>query len=67
MRSNDDLRYMMREAMRLRDEWAEWITDPDCNTRELKAEAVRNYNALRGVVQTLQWVMEFPGVQDPLY
>jgi len=27
---------------------------------------VRSYNALRGVVKTLQWALDFPGVDHPL-
>jgi hypothetical protein len=51
----------------LRNEWADWIADEDCHTRQQKAEAVRNWNALSGVVKTIQWVLEFPGIDDPLY
>ena len=35
--------------------------------REMMAEAVRSYNALRGVVKSLQWVIGMPGVEDPLW
>tara|TARA_Y100001938_G_scaffold147601_1_gene229163 strand:+ start:9408 stop:9647 length:240 start_codon:yes stop_codon:yes gene_type:complete len=67
MRSEEDLRWMLQQAMQLRREWADWMADEDCNTRQQRAEAVRNWNALSGVVKTLQWMLEFPGIDDPLY
>jgi hypothetical protein len=67
MRDGEELRWMLQEAIRLRNEWADWIADEDCHTRQQKAEAVRNWNALSGVVKTIQWVLKFPGIDDPLY
>jgi hypothetical protein len=76
MRDNREVREMMREAKRLRNEWEVWATEmrehnknnPDNQyPRADIAEAVRNYNALRGVVKSLQWVIGMPGVEDPLW
>jgi len=76
MKDNREVREMMREAKRLRDEWESYLlemkehntTNPDNKyPRADIAEAVRNYNALRGVVKSLQWVIGMPGVEDPLW
>ena len=76
MKDNREVREMMREAKRLRDEWESYLlemkehnsSNPDNRyPRTDIAEAVRNYNALRGVVKSLQWVIGMPGVEDPLW
>ena len=76
MRDNRDIREMMREAKRLQNEWETWLKEMREHNltgnnnqypRADIAEAVRNFNALRGVVKSLQWVMERPGVDDPLW
>ena len=68
MRAEQDVRFMLKEANRLKNEWQKWLSDPECkNNKKLFAEAIRNYNALRGVVQSLQWMLNFPGVEDPLW
>ena len=76
MKDNREVREMMREAKRLRDEWEIYLLEmkehnisyPDNKyPRTDIAEAVRNYNALRGVVKSLQWVIGMPGVEDPLW
>jgi predicted RNase H-like nuclease (RuvC/YqgF family) len=76
MRDNREISEMMREAKRLRDEWESWLlemkeynrtTTTNNYPRKDIAEAVRNFNALRGVVKSLQWAMEMPGVDDPLW
>lgn len=68
MRDENEIRIMLREAQRLKSEWRIWIDDPECKSdRKAFIEAVRNYNALKGVVQSLQWMLHFPGVQDPLW
>jgi len=67
-RNEHEMRQMLHEANRLLLEWERWLKDPDCK-RDKKAftEAVRNYNALRGVIRTLQWSLKFPNVDDPLW
>jgi|TARA_R100001463_G_scaffold37507_2_gene80581 hypothetical protein len=76
MKDTRQVREMMTEAKRLRGEWELWAnemrehnkTNPDNQyPRADIAEAVRNYNALRGVVKSLQWVLGMPGVEDPLW
>ena len=76
MRDTREVREMMQEAKRLRDEWESWLMEMkehNTNTpsnpypRKDIAEAVRNFNALRGVVKSLQWVIQLPGVEDPLW
>jgi len=76
MRDNREVREMMREAKRLRDEWEAYLLEMkehnslNPNNKYPRgdiAEAVRNYNALRGVVKSLQWVIGMPGVEDPLW
>ena len=68
IRNENELRLMLREANRLKNEWARWLEDPECKgDRKAFAEAVRNYNALKGVVQCLQWTLHFPNVDDPLW
>ena len=68
MRDEQDVRLMLKEANRVKQEWKLWLEDPDCKSdRKHFAEAIRNYNALRGVVQSLQWMLYFPGVEDPLW
>ena len=55
MRSDDEIQYMLEEAITLRDEWKEYFHSGKMTTKE-NAQALRNYTALRGVVKTLRWV-----------
>ncbi len=41
------------EAEALKERW--YIAMREANTRSERAEAVRNYNALRGVIKALRW------------
>ena len=67
-RNEEEIREMLHEAQRLKREWERWLKEPECkNDRKAFAEAIRNYNALKGVVQSLQWVLRFPNVDDPLW
>tara|TARA_R110002020_G_scaffold465147_1_gene686379 strand:+ start:676 stop:891 length:216 start_codon:yes stop_codon:yes gene_type:complete len=67
-RNEDEIREMLYEAQRLKREWELWLKDPECKSdRKAFIEAVRNFNALKGVVQSLQWVLKFPNVDDPLW
>jgi len=69
MKNKDDVRWMLTEAIKRRNEWEEWLMTlkKDIHVdRKQVAEAVRNYNALRGVVKALQWTLDFPGVDHPL-
>jgi len=44
---------MIDEAEALKERW--YITMREAVTRSERAEAVRNYNALRGVIKALRW------------
>jgi hypothetical protein len=68
LREENEIRMMLKEALILKQEWKDWLDDPDCKSdRTAFAEAVRNYNALKGVVQSLQWVLRHPAIRDPLW
>ena len=67
MRTIHDISYMVIEAEQLCRQWKEWAENPDC--RKDKAafgEAIRNYNALRGVIKGLRWSRGDPGIESPL-
>ena len=69
MRNTEEIKWMLTEAMQRRQEWKEWvesIKNEPGTTRHQIAEAVRNYNAMNGVVKSLQWILEFPGIEHPL-
>jgi len=65
MREYDEVQRMLNEATRLRDEWGEFSKTPSISKGEF-VNAIRNYNALRGVVKALQWMVKNPNVRDPL-
>lgn len=48
---------MLMEAKYIRNIWLETIMSKDWNDKQEMLEAVRNYNALRGVVKSLQWIL----------
>jgi len=67
-RNEEELREKLWEAQRLLLEWGTWLKDPECKTNKgAFIEAVRNYNALKGVIKTIQWMLKFPRVDDPLW
>jgi hypothetical protein len=69
MRNTEEIKWMLTEAIQRRQEWKEWvesIKNEPGTTRQQIAEAVRNYNAMNGVVKSLQWILEFPGIEHPL-
>ena len=57
MRLENDIREMLMEAKYIRNIWLETIMSKDWNDKQEMLEAVRNYNALRGVVKSLQWIL----------
>tara|TARA_R110000751_G_scaffold4372_5_gene21429 strand:+ start:11852 stop:12064 length:213 start_codon:yes stop_codon:yes gene_type:complete len=69
MRDKEDIRWMLDEAIVRRNEWKSWLAeirqDPSTSRKQI-AEAIRNFNAMNGVVKSLQWVLEFPGIDHPL-
>ena len=62
IRTWEDLEEMKQEATILREKW--YVAMRNANTRSERAECVRNYNALRGVIKALQWAQG--GHEHPL-
>lgn len=57
MRLEHDIREMLIEAKGIRNIWLEAIMNKDWDNKQEMMEAIRNYNALRGVVKSLQWIL----------
>ena len=57
MRLEHDIREMLIEAKGIRNIWLEKIMNKDWDNKQEMMEAIRNYNALRGVVKSLQWIL----------
>ena len=53
IRPANDVISTIDEAEALKERW--YIIMREASTRSERAEAVRNYNALRGVVKALRW------------
>lgn len=67
VRSEEDLIIMLKEASKLRDRWLQVLTDKTwANDSEMR-RAIRNYNALRGVIKSLRWTLNQPLAENPLY
>ena len=58
-RNVEEIEDMLEEAIRLRNEWESHFYSGKLSTKE-NARALRNYTALRGVVNTLKWVKGLP-------
>jgi len=56
---------MLKDAERLRDSWGKHSKTAGLSKGDF-AEAIRNYNALRGVVKALRWMLKDKRVRDPL-
>lgn len=67
VRSEDELREMLKDASAVRDRWLQVITDKTYDNNQQMVEAIRNYNALRGVVKTLHWALRHPLATSPLH
>jgi hypothetical protein len=57
MKTADEIRYMLMEAVDKRAMWLEVLAREQYANKQEFREAVRNYNALRGVVKSLRWVL----------
>ena len=67
VRSEEEMRDMLKQASAMRDKWLHVITDKKyMNDSELRT-AIRNYNALRGVIKTLHWSLKHPLADSPLH
>ena len=65
VRSQEEIREMLKEAIIRREEWRTYFKDHKLTQKE-NVEALRNFTALRGVVKGLQWVLLDPNVEHPL-
>ncbi len=61
-RKHDEIHTMIDDALGLKERW--YIGMREATTRSERAEAVRNYNALRGVIKALRWA--YFGGESPL-
>jgi hypothetical protein len=52
-RPHDQIRTMIDDANALKEVWFERMAN--ATSRSERAESIRNYNALRGVVKALRW------------
>lgn len=66
VRNEEELKDMLKQASQLRDRWLQCLTDKTYADNKQMVAAVRNYNALRGVIKTLHWVLRHPLAESPL-
>ena len=62
IRDWEELEKMKEQAKILCERW--YVSMREAETRSERAECVRNYNALRGVIKALQWAQG--GHENPL-
>lgn len=67
MRDDKEVREMLKEASKIRDRWLQILTDKTWADQKEMQRAIRNYNALRGVIKSLRWVLKEPLAENPLY
>jgi len=67
VRSEEEIITMLKEASKLRDRWLQVLTDKTWADDSEMRRAIRNYNALRGVIKSLRWVLRQPMAGNPLY
>mgnify|MGYP003116951473 CR=1 FL=1 len=67
VRDDKEIRDMLKEASKLRDVWLQILTDKSYADQTEMRRAIRNYNALRGVIKSLRWVLNEPLAENPLY
>ena len=67
VRSEEELKDMLKEASKLRDRWLHVLTDKTYLDDSEMRRAIRNYNALRGVIKSLRWALRQPMAGNPLY
>ena len=61
-RKHDEIHMMIDDALVLKERW--YMSMREASRPSEKAEAVRNYNALRGVIKALRWA--YFGGESPL-
>lgn len=67
VRSEEEIITMLKEASKLRDRWLQVLTDKTWADDSEMRRAIRNYNALRGVIKSLRWALRQPMAGNPLY
>lgn len=67
VRDDKEVREMLKEASKIRDRWLQILTDKTWADQKEMQRAIRNYNALRGVIKSLRWVLKEPLAENPLY
>lgn len=67
MKGEDEIRDMLKEASKIRDRWLQVLTDKSWADQKEMKRAIRNYNALRGVIKSLRWALNEPLAENPLY
>mgnify|MGYP003679276733 FL=1 len=67
VRSEEEMITMLKEASKLRDRWLQVLTDKSWADDSEMRRAIRNYNALRGVIKSLRWALRQPMAGNPLY
>jgi len=67
VREDKEIREMLKEASKIRDRWLQILTDKSYSNQTEMRRAIRNYNALRGVIKSLRWTLNEPLAENPLY
>jgi len=67
VRNEEEIREMLKEASKVRDGWLRVLTDKSWGDQAEMRRAIRNYNALRGVIKSLRWALNEPLAENPLY
>jgi len=67
VRSEKEMIATLKEASKLRDRWLQVLTDRTWSDDSEMRRAIRNYNALRGVIKSLRWALQQPMAGNPLY
>ena len=58
---------MLKEALRIQHDWRDaYDVAKESKERSLALDCARNHKALEGVIKTLRWVLEYPGIGSPL-
>ena len=58
---------MLMLAIRTQQGWRDaYDIAKETKQRQIALDAARNHKALEGVIKTLRWVLEYPGIGSPL-
>ena len=67
VKDDNEIRQMIKDASDLKNRWLQVLTDKTYSSPAEMRRAIRNYNALRGVVKSLRWALDEPLAENPLY